>query len=131
MQYRERIHECVAERGAFVGHTAQQNFARSVVKLQEELAEVVSSFHLQGDDEMQQVERAIIDAGETARRARAMNTLGSISQADMSAVKDELADIYVVLACIVGAVETLSGSPFDVAELALSKAQADVTRRIS
>ncbi len=131
MQYRERIQEYVTERGAFVGRTAQENFVRSVVKLQEELTEVVLSFQLQGDDEVQQVERAIIDAGEAARRARVMNLLGSISPIAMNSIKAELADVYVVLACLVGTIEILSGSPFDIAEAALTKAQTDVMRRIS
>lgn len=131
MQYRERIQEYVTERGAFVGRTAQENFVRSVVKLQEELTEVMLSFQLQGDDGVQQVGRAIINAGEAARHARAMKLLGSISPMEMSSIKSELADVYVVLACLVCTIETLSGAPFDIAEAALTKAQTDVIRRIS
>jgi hypothetical protein len=44
---------------------------------------------------------------------------------------DELADVYVVLCCMVGALEEcLDGEPLSISEKALAKAQADIERGV-
>jgi NTP pyrophosphatase (non-canonical NTP hydrolase) len=49
---------------------------------------------------------------------------------DLSAMQIELADIYVVVACLEQTIIQYSGQEFDVIHLAFEKATADIGRRI-
>lgn len=116
----------VDARGYLDPWLAQQLAARQVVKLGEELAEVVPFVSGKHDMWAQLLEVS----GEMCRRSFDAGFCGSIDHFNADGVSKELADMYVVMAVLLYALEEMSGHDIDLEALALQKATGDVARGV-
>ncbi len=119
----------VAARGYRNGWTLEQFVCRQIAKLQEELAEAEHLTIVSGGWLLSQ---AMMRAGETARLTFDNKNAwqGEIVIVDPEALRDELADVQVVLLNLASAVEELTGRHYDVVHEAVRKSKVDVTRGV-
>lgn len=132
------VYAMVAQRGYCAGWTHAQFLCRQVTKLQEEMAELAEET-LPNNSHWRDVLRATIYAGNKAAERFDSVVAGPFWQeagahvceaGTMERIKDELADLQVVLFCAAQAASLLTGKGFDVVEAALEKAECDVERGI-
>lgn len=123
-----QVADAVALRGYRSGWSAEQFVTRQVAKLQEELAEMAHVAYLPSPlDDM------VTDAGACARSA--FDDKGAWSSAlakvdDYEALRDEAADVMVVLLTLAEAIGEATNNPFDILSAALQKAEADTKRGV-
>ena len=133
------VFELVKARGYLDDWTLAQFLCRQVVKLQEELAELTETA-LPNTGGWRDELRATLYAGNKARHRfdlpretslpRWRDAAGRVSGAGrVGKVREELADLQVVLFCAAQAVSLMCG-PFDVVEAALEKAEGDVGKGV-
>lgn len=125
---RQQIVDAVRERGYLKGWTSRQLVARNACKLVEEAAEALvdcnsGSFMAQ---------KAALQCREMAGELFDETDFWeeNFAHMDVEAVKQEIADCYVVMSVLLEALEIVEDEPFDVAGAALAKAQGDVDRGV-
>jgi NTP pyrophosphatase (non-canonical NTP hydrolase) len=123
---RDIITRNVARRGYRKGWTLDQFIARNIAKLQEELAE--ASEHVRGDGFLGDV---IWRAGRAARGTFDLHEAWSGAVVtDPEKLREELADVMVVILNMAAVVEELTGRDYDVVWEAVRKSQEDVARGV-
>jgi len=107
--------------------TAQQFATRQAVKLVEELSELSAGM---GTSLPYEMRRKLMLIGLPAREE--FDHLGyslhasAWGQYEIQKIKDELADIQVVVFCLAQALEELDGTPFDIIQEAMDKSTSDI-----
>jgi NTP pyrophosphatase (non-canonical NTP hydrolase) len=133
MDAQRKVADSVAKRGYRDGWTAEQFLARQVAKLTEELAELaqhVAKFYPGGRIGFNW-QAKLIDAGDVARRdfdnPAEWHDCGPV---DLAALRDEAADILVVLFNIAEASNVIDGAAGNVVQAAVDKAAGDEARGV-
>ena len=129
------------KRGYKSGWSPVQFLARQVCKLQEELGELADLFENMPVADVPifstvnlNLDYIITQTGKKARKAfdrtAAWERVSSIDYEDVEQTKKELADLQVVLFNAAGAIEDITGQPFDIIQAAVEKAEADIKRGV-
>lgn len=126
------VSTAVAERGYHDGWTEEQFLARQLAKLLEELAEMAAHLHLDPGQELRdilqeagQLARALFDDPAVWRLSGTIHGARSVEE-----LKNELADVQVVVYCMAESLVRLSGEPYDVVQAARMKGWADRERGV-
>ena len=133
MNPQEEVFQAVKARGYVSDWTMRQFMSRQVAKLQEELGEL-AEICLNGSSPLS---RDILFAMEVA--GHTFDNEGpefwedaatNITMSSFKQIRQELADLQVVLLCLAEATVKYSGTMFDVVEAAVGKSTSDIERGI-
>lgn len=122
------VAEAIRARGYRAGWTPAQFAARQVTKLTEELSELARYVEV---DDLDYVVWLwdLRDVGELAREAFDNGSWDGVVE-DVERVKDELADIQVVVFVLADVLGEMSGGEFDVVKAAMCKSAKDISRGV-
>ena len=153
MNTQRRIYEAVKARGYRDAWTPEQFIARNVAKMLEELTEFAEPIRLVDVDEERLPSYVGLDElGNPSNLDFPLDRLGLLAgllfddavlweKSGITAYEDtpgywhgvmreELADMFVVLSCMAEALSEITGEPVNLADLALAKAERDVERGV-
>ncbi len=123
------VYRAVEKRGYRAGFNVEQFFARQIMKLTEELAEL--ALLVDWDEDTRGFLTLLIYAGKEARRCFDMDMPRRqrlLHHVNLEDAKKEIADLQVVVYCLAEALSERMGEPVDAERLALQKSRADVPR---
>ena len=133
MNEQEATFDAVKDRGYVSNWTMRQFMARQVAKLQEELGEL-AEICLSGSSPLS---RDILFTGDVAKMAFDNedhefweDEAENITMSSFKQIREELADLQVVLFCLTEATVKYSGTLFNVAEAAVEKSTSDIERGV-
>jgi NTP pyrophosphatase (non-canonical NTP hydrolase) len=129
------VADATKERGYRDGFTDEQFLARQILKMQEELGELVDHVNKFEDDS---IAWDVLELGEKSRGSfdrieewqKAFTCLAATAKGNPDLLREEMTDMMVVLFNMATVIEEITEEPFDVVQSAVDKSRSDVKRGV-